>query len=140
MPTQTGTWPSGTPAAAPLLCRPHAAAALLRRARAADAEEGPSTPAAAPPLAFFARAFRCAAPGPPPPSSAAATKWSKGKQKEGWNNSVLFNHPTYDKLLSKVPKYKQITPSVLSERLRVTNPSFQIFVCCPSCVRCKPSF
>ncbi|OEL37811.1 hypothetical protein BAE44_0001170, partial [Dichanthelium oligosanthes] len=54
-------------------------------------------------------------------------KWSKGKQKEKWNNSVLFDHPTYDKLLSKVPKYKQTTPSVLSERLRVTNPSFQIF-------------
>ena len=26
---------------------------------------------------------------------------------------------TYDKLLSEVPKYKQITPSVLSERLRI---------------------
>jgi small subunit ribosomal protein S25e len=32
---------------------------------------------------------------------------------------VLFDQATYDKLLSEVPKYKQITPSVLSERLRV---------------------
>ena len=46
-------------------------------------------------------------------------KWSKGKQKEKVNNAVLFDQATYDKLLSEVPKYKQITPSVLSERLRV---------------------
>uniref|UniRef100_A0A0E0C6S9 40S ribosomal protein S25 n=1 Tax=Oryza meridionalis TaxID=40149 RepID=A0A0E0C6S9_9ORYZ len=46
-------------------------------------------------------------------------KWSKGKQKEKVNNSVLFDQATYDKLLSEVPKYKQITPSVLSERLRI---------------------
>jgi len=58
-------------------------------------------------------------------------KWSKGKQKEKVNNAVLFDQATYDKLLSEVPKYKQITPSVLSERLRV-NPSFQI---CTVCVR-----
>ncbi|EEC67693.1 hypothetical protein OsI_35152 [Oryza sativa Indica Group] len=63
----------------------------------------------------------------PPPSSKPAKsgggkqkkkKWSKGKQKEKVNNSVLFDKATYDKLLSEVPKYKQITPSVLSERLR----------------------
>uniref|UniRef100_A0A0E0BFG1 signal-recognition-particle GTPase n=1 Tax=Oryza glumipatula TaxID=40148 RepID=A0A0E0BFG1_9ORYZ len=64
----------------------------------------------------------------PPPSSKPAKsgagkqkkkKWSKGKQKEKVNNSVLFDKATYDKLLSEVPKYKQITPSVLSERLRI---------------------
>jgi small subunit ribosomal protein S25e len=64
----------------------------------------------------------------PPPSSKPAKsgggkqkkkKWSKGKQKEKVNNAVLFDQATYDKLLSEVPKYKQITPSVLSERLRV---------------------
>ena len=63
-----------------------------------------------------------------PPSSKPAKsgggkqkkkKWSKGKQKEKVNNAVLFDQATYDKLLSEVPKYKQITPSVLSERLRV---------------------
>ena len=48
-------------------------------------------------------------------------KWSKGKQKEKVNNAVLFDQATYDKLLTEVPKYKQITPSVLSERLRVTS-------------------
>jgi hypothetical protein len=32
---------------------------------------------------------------------------------------VLFDQATYDKLLSEAPKYKLITPSVLSDRLRV---------------------
>ncbi|KAG1369703.1 putative 40S ribosomal protein S25 [Cocos nucifera] len=63
----------------------------------------------------------------PPPSSKPAKsgggkqkkkKWSKGKQKEKVNNAVLFDQASYDKMLSEVPKYKQITPSVLSERLR----------------------
>lgn len=35
------------------------------------------------------------------------------------NNMVLFDKATYDKLLSEAPKYKLITPSVLSDRLRV---------------------
>jgi small subunit ribosomal protein S25e len=48
-------------------------------------------------------------------------KWSKGKQKEKVNNAVLFDQATYDKLITEAPKYKQITPSVLSERLRVTS-------------------
>ncbi|KAF7010502.1 hypothetical protein CFC21_024909 [Triticum aestivum] len=46
-------------------------------------------------------------------------KWSKGKQKEKLNNAVLFDQPTYDKMLSEAPKYKLVTPSVLSERLRI---------------------
>ncbi|KAI5011374.1 hypothetical protein ZWY2020_013511 [Hordeum vulgare] len=46
-------------------------------------------------------------------------KWSKGKQKEKLNNAVLFDQPTYDKMLSEAPKYKLITPSVLSERLKI---------------------
>ncbi|KAG6765082.1 hypothetical protein POTOM_029096 [Populus tomentosa] len=63
----------------------------------------------------------------PPPSSKPAKsgggkqkkkKWSKGKQKEKVNNLVLFDQATYDKLLSEAPKYKLITPSVLSDRLR----------------------
>ena len=32
---------------------------------------------------------------------------------------VLFDKATYDKLLTEAPKYKLITPSVLSDRLRV---------------------
>ncbi|XP_075495546.1 small ribosomal subunit protein eS25-like [Primulina tabacum] len=46
-------------------------------------------------------------------------KWSKGKQKEKVNNMVMFDKATYDKLLSEAPKYKLITPSVLSDRLRI---------------------
>lgn len=37
---------------------------------------------------------------------------------------VLFDQGTYDKLLVEVPKYKLITPSVLSDRLRVSISSF----------------
>nr|ABY60448.1 ribosomal protein S25 [Adonis aestivalis var. palaestina] len=64
----------------------------------------------------------------PPPSSKPAKsgggkqkkkKWSKGKQKEKVNNMVLFDQASYDKLLSEAPKYKLITPSILSDRLRV---------------------
>lgn len=47
-------------------------------------------------------------------------KWSKGKQKEKVNNMVLYDQPTYDKLLSEVPKLRLITPSILSDRLRIT--------------------
>ena len=47
-------------------------------------------------------------------------KWSKGKQKEKVNNVVVFDQGTHDKLLSESPKYKLITPSILSDRLRVT--------------------
>ncbi|XP_076912395.1 small ribosomal subunit protein eS25-like [Bidens hawaiensis] len=64
----------------------------------------------------------------PPPSSKPAKsgggkqkkkKWSKGKQKEKVNNMVLFDKVTYDKLLSEAPKFKLITPSILSDRLRI---------------------
>ncbi|CAI0552565.1 unnamed protein product [Linum tenue] len=34
---------------------------------------------------------------------------------------VLFDQGTYDKLISEAPKYKLITPSILSDRLRVNN-------------------
>ncbi|KAK4347412.1 hypothetical protein RND71_033751 [Anisodus tanguticus] len=63
----------------------------------------------------------------PPPSSKPAKsgggkqkkkKWSKGKQKEKVNNMVLFDKGTYDKLIIEAPKYKLITPSILSDRLR----------------------
>ncbi|CAN1255932.1 40S ribosomal protein S25-2 [Linum perenne] len=32
---------------------------------------------------------------------------------------VLFDQGTYDKLLTEAPKYRLITPSILSDRLRV---------------------
>ncbi|KAL6196449.1 hypothetical protein ACLB2K_032064 [Fragaria x ananassa] len=46
-------------------------------------------------------------------------KWSKEKQKEKVNNMVLFDQATYDKLLSEAPKFKLITPFILSDRLRI---------------------
>merc|ERR1712024_269840 len=46
-------------------------------------------------------------------------KWSKGKVKEKMGNLVMFDKPTYDKLLKEIPKAKLITPSVVSERLKV---------------------
>jgi len=39
--------------------------------------------------------------------------------KESVNNQVLFDKATYDKLQSEVPKYKMITTSILSDRLRI---------------------
>lgn len=35
------------------------------------------------------------------------------------NNLVLFDKATYEKLNKEVPSYKLITPSVVSERLKV---------------------
>jgi small subunit ribosomal protein S25e len=32
---------------------------------------------------------------------------------------VLFDQATYDKLMSEAPKFKLITPSILSDRLRI---------------------
>ncbi|KAA8491905.1 40S ribosomal protein S25-4 [Porphyridium purpureum] len=46
-------------------------------------------------------------------------KWSKGKVKEKSANLVLFDEETYDKLYKEAPKWKLITPSILSERLRI---------------------
>merc|ERR1711993_64004 len=50
---------------------------------------------------------------------AKKKKWSKGKTRDKLNNLVLFDKATYDKLYKEVPTYKIITPSVVSERLKV---------------------
>merc|ERR1739845_137781 len=50
---------------------------------------------------------------------AKKKKLSKGKTRDKLNNLVLFDKPTYDKLLKEVPTYKLITPSIVSERLKV---------------------
>lgn len=50
---------------------------------------------------------------------AKKKKWSKGKVRDKLNNLVLFDKATYEKLLKEVPSYKLITPSVVSERLKV---------------------
>lgn len=46
-------------------------------------------------------------------------KWSKGKVRDKLNNLALLDKATYDKLYKEVPNYKLITPSVVSERLKV---------------------
>ncbi|XP_044320299.1 40S ribosomal protein S25 isoform X4 [Triticum aestivum] len=53
------------------------------------------------------------------PAKAGSGKQKQKKKKEKLNNAVLFDQPTYDKMLSEAPKYKLVTPSVLSERLRI---------------------
>ncbi|MFH4978132.1 hypothetical protein AB6A40_004841 [Gnathostoma spinigerum] len=50
---------------------------------------------------------------------AKKKKWSKGKVRDKLNNMVLFDQSTYDKLYKEVITYKLITPSVVSERLKV---------------------
>merc|ERR1712146_203788 len=50
---------------------------------------------------------------------AKKKKWSKGKTRDKLNNLVLFDKPTYEKLYKEVPSYKLITPSIVSERLKV---------------------
>merc|ERR1739841_324892 len=46
-------------------------------------------------------------------------KWSKGKVKEKLQNQVLFDKATYERCLNDVPKQKLITPSIISEKLKV---------------------
>ena len=46
-------------------------------------------------------------------------KWSKGRVREKAQNMVLFDQPTYDRLLAEVPKMKLITASVLVERFKM---------------------
>merc|ERR1711972_860907 len=52
-------------------------------------------------------------------SKGKKKKWSKGKVKEKLANLVMFDKATYDKLLKEIPKAKLITPSVVSERLKI---------------------
>ena len=50
---------------------------------------------------------------------AKKKKWSKGKNKEKVNNAILFDKASFEKMLSEVPKFKMITISILSDRLRI---------------------
>lgn len=50
---------------------------------------------------------------------AKKKKWSKGKVRDKLNNAVLFDKATYEKLYKEVPQSKLITPSVVSERLKI---------------------
>jgi hypothetical protein len=44
------------------------------------------------------------------------------------NNMVLFDQATYDKLLTEAPMFKLVTPSILSDRLRVCFPCLYVFL------------
>merc|ERR1712105_258197 len=46
-------------------------------------------------------------------------KWSKGKVRDKLQNMCLFDKPTYDKVLKEVPNYKVITPSIISDRMKI---------------------
>lgn len=46
-------------------------------------------------------------------------KWSKGKQKDKVENAVMFDKVIWDKLIKDIPKSKLITPSIISERIKV---------------------
>ncbi|XP_014668998.1 PREDICTED: 40S ribosomal protein S25-like [Priapulus caudatus] len=50
---------------------------------------------------------------------AKKKKWSKGKVRDKLNNLVFFDKATYEKLYKEVPSYKLVTPSIVSERLKV---------------------
>merc|ERR1711970_1257640 len=58
-------------------------------------------------------------PKPSGGSKQKKKKWSKRKTRDKLNNAILFDKPTYEKLYKEVPSYKLITPSVVSERLKV---------------------
>ena len=48
-----------------------------------------------------------------------AQKWSKGKMNDKTVNLVLFDEEVYAKLHKEVPKFKLITPSIISDRLKI---------------------
>merc|ERR1711899_358401 len=52
-------------------------------------------------------------------SKKSKKKWSKGKSRDKLQNLCLFDKPTYDRLMKEVPKYKVITPSIVSDRMKI---------------------
>uniref|UniRef100_A0A5K3EUX9 Small ribosomal subunit protein eS25 n=1 Tax=Mesocestoides corti TaxID=53468 RepID=A0A5K3EUX9_MESCO len=50
---------------------------------------------------------------------AKKKKWSKGKVRDKLNNMCLFDQTTYDKFLKEIPQCRLITPSSVSERLKI---------------------
>ncbi|KAK5672205.1 hypothetical protein BDV3_000760 [Batrachochytrium dendrobatidis] len=51
--------------------------------------------------------------------AGAKKKWSKGRVKDKFNNAVVFDKPTYEKLYKEVPTFKLVTTSILVDRLRI---------------------
>ena len=85
---------------APLLCREHLFS--VQRQSLLPLSPAPSTDLPPPCVCF-----------------GCSQKWSKGKVKEKLANLVLFDKITYDKMLADIPKLKLITPSIISEKLKV---------------------
>merc|ERR1712003_178360 len=52
-------------------------------------------------------------------AAAKKKKWSKGKVREKLNNLVVFDQATYDRMLKEVATFKLVTPSAISERLKI---------------------
>merc|ERR1712108_12804 len=50
---------------------------------------------------------------------AKKKKWSKGKVREKLNNMVCFDQATYDRMLKEAATFKLVTPSAISERLKI---------------------
>ena len=44
---------------------------------------------------------------------------AKGKQKDNVVNALMFDKALWDKLTKEIPKAKLITPSIISERIKV---------------------
>ena len=55
-------------------------------------------------------------------------KWGKGKVKEKMMNAILFDKPTYDRGMKEIPKTKVITPSVVSDRIKVNGSLARAFI------------
>ncbi|EGD72367.1 ribosomal protein S25 [Salpingoeca rosetta] len=77
-----------------------------------DARSGSSSPAPPP-------ATRAAALAATNTCGLAGKKWSKGKTRDKLNNACLFKKDVYQKLLKEVPSYKLITPSIVSDRMKI---------------------
>merc|ERR1719335_1898142 len=52
-------------------------------------------------------------------AGAKKKKWSKGKVREKLNNLVVFDEATYERMLAEVKNFKLVTPSAISERLKI---------------------
>merc|ERR1711934_1071940 len=52
--------------------------------------------------------------------AAAKKKRSKGKVREKLNNLVVFDQDTYDRMMKEVATFKLVTPSAISERLKIS--------------------
>merc|ERR1712138_99997 len=52
-------------------------------------------------------------------AAAKKKKWSKGKVREKLNNMVCFDQGTYDRMMKEAATFKLVTPSAISERLKI---------------------